>query len=365
MRQQMIRALLTAPIALALIAQQPGDLDMSKVQEIRAKQRRKEALTVEEEAYARRAAEWQRQRMETFRKDNPPRESMGFTPLSEFSGEYKGQQGGLYPGGASVPPKAHWDAGLAIAGKIRPIEPGGKIVLLSMGMSNTTQEFQVFQKLAGGTAGLNPHLLIVDGAQGGQSAEVTANPQADYWKVVEERLAAAGASANHVQIIWMKQAIQVPSRPFPEETKRLQKHLEANLHILQSRFPNVKIAYLSNRIYAGYATTPLNPEPHAYESGFAVKWLIADQIAGKPELNYDPRKGAVRSPWLAWGPDLWADGVRVRKDGLTYQKEDLAADGTHPSMSGREKVAGLLLGFLQREPTAQPWFLAQRQSSGR
>ncbi len=67
------------------------------------------------------------------------------------------------------------------------------------------------------------------------------------------------------------------------------------LHILHNKFPNLKIAYLSSRIYGGWAASPLNPEPHAYEEGFSVKWLIADQIAGKPGkpgLNYDPAKGA-------------------------------------------------------------------------
>jgi hypothetical protein len=103
--------------------------------------------------------------------------------------------------------------------------------------------------------------------------------------------------------------------------------------------------------------TPLNPEPHSYESGFAVKWLIADQMAGKPELNYDPKKGKVNSPWLAWGPYLWADGTKARSDGLVYLREDLAQDGTHPSMSGREKVAKLLLSFLRTDPTARPWFV--------
>jgi len=48
----------------------------------------------------------------------------------------------------------------------------------------------------------------------------------------------------------------------------------------------------------------LNPEPQAYEEGFPVKWLIGDQIAGKPELNYDPAKGAAQSPWIAWGPSV-------------------------------------------------------------
>ena len=88
-------------------------------------------------------------------------------------------------------------------------------------------------------------------------------------------------------------------------------------------FPNLKIAYLSSRVYAGYASTPLNPEPHAYETAFAVKWVIADQIGGQPALNYDPAQGTVRRPWLAWGPYLWADGVKGRQDGLVYRREDL------------------------------------------
>ena len=55
--------------------------------------------------------------------------------------------------------------------------------------------------------------------------------------------------------------------------------------------PNVKLAYLSSRTYGGYATTPLNPEPYAYESGFSVKWLIEGQLKGEAALNYDPGEG--------------------------------------------------------------------------
>lgn len=130
------------------------------------------------------------------------------------------------------------------------------------------------------------------------------------------------------------------------------------LHNAKDRFPNLKIAYLSSRIYAGYALNPLNPEPHAYETAFAVKWLIADQIAGMPELNYDPCRGQVRCPWVAWGPYLWADGVKGRKDGLVWLRDDLGEDGTHPAMSGREKVANLLLDFLKKDPTSRPWFFS-------
>lgn len=114
------------------------------------------------------------------------------------------------------------------------------------------------------------------------------------------------------------------------------------MHTTKARFPNLKIAYLSSRIYAGYA--------------------LSDQIAGKPELNYDPAKGAVRAPWIAWGPYLWADGMKDRGDGLVWPRENFGADGMHPSNSGREKVAKLLLQFLKTDPAAKPWFLARSNS---
>jgi hypothetical protein len=78
--------------------------------------------------------------------------------------------------------------------------------------------------------------------------------------------------------------------------------------------PHSSARDLSSRIYARYSSGPANPEPFAYEFGFSVEWLIADQIAGKLELNFDPAKGPVRSPWIAWGPHLWADGLKGRKD---------------------------------------------------
>lgn len=61
--------------------------------------------------------------------------------------------------------------------------------------------------------------------------------------------------------------------------------------------------------------------------------------------------------WLAWGPYLWADGMRPRSDGLTWACSDLAADGTHPSDDGRRKVADMLLGFMNADATAREWYL--------
>ena len=60
------------------------------------------------------------------------------------------------------------------------------------------------------------------------------------------------------------------------------------------------------------ATGGLNPEPYAYESAYAMRWLIQEQMAGRPELNADPSRGAVSVPVLLWGPYLWADGEKGR-----------------------------------------------------
>ena len=328
--------------------------DDRRLEEIMAKRARGEEVSAEDRQFAQgamaRRKEQQTQRLAEYVSTHAPKDSTGMVPLPDLGkGTYKSEPGGLYPGGENTPPPAHRKAGLAAAAKIVPVD--GKIVLLSVGMSNTTMEFAAFQKLAAQETGLNPNLVIVDGAQGGQTAAVTANPNANYWKVNEERMAKAGVTAKQVQAVWLKQANAGPTREFPAEARKLEDDIVKTLHNLRDKFPNLKIVYFSSRIYAGFAASPLNPEPHAYETAFAPKWIIARQIAGDAELAYD------KMPWLAWGPYIWSDGVKGRKDGLTYSREDLGADGTHPSDSGRVKVARQLLEFLKTEPTAKTWFL--------
>ena len=88
-----------------------------------------------------------------------------------------------------------------------------------------------------------------------------------------------------------------------------------------------------------------------------MRWLIQDQIKGEKELNYDAAKGDVKAPLLLWGPYLWGDGVNPRKsDGLVWKESDLGKDGTHPSDSGRDKVAQMLLAFFKADPCLKAWF---------
>lgn len=296
-------------------------------------------------------------------------DTSALVPLSELGDkEYRGFKGGLYPEGKNERPAAHEAAGIALAKRIRPLDrdgkpaDGGKVVLLSVGMSNTTQVFSVFKKLADADKEKNPRLAIVDGAQGAMTALRISDPDsgsgAKFWAEVDRRLEAAGVTRAQVQAAWIKQADAGPSEGFPAYAQQLQARLAKIVQLMHARFPNLKLVYLSGRTYGGYAKTPLNPEPYAYESGFSVKWLIEQQLKGEPALNHDPAKGKVTAPWLSWGPELWANGTTKRADGFFWEAGDFAKDGTHPSPVGQRKAAELLLRFFKADTTARPWFVA-------
>jgi hypothetical protein len=272
--------------------------------------------------------------------------SVAMTPITDLGTKrYHGYTGGLYGNGRNVPPSAYLKKGLAAARRVHPID--GRVVLLSIGMSNTTQEFSAFKQFADMTPRKNPNVTVVDGAQGGQDAEIIKRPSARFWNVVDARLAAAGASAAQVQAVWLKEAIARDANHFRRDALRLEADLRQIVVILRTRFPNLQLIYVSSRTYAGYATTPLNPEPQAYDSGFAVRWLINERMKRK-----------LQGPWIGWGPYLWTNGTRGRKDGLVWTCADTRpSDGTHPSATGRAKVAALLWKFFSTNGTARSWFL--------
>jgi len=289
------------------------------------------------------------------------RTSVGLTPITELTGTYRGHGGGLYPGGSNVRPAAHDAAGIAMASAIGPLDaagqpsPGGRYALISIGMSNTTQEFSEFKRRADADPAKAARLVIVDGAQGGQTAADWANPNCGCWSVLDQRLRNADVAAPQVVAAWVKLANRQPSGGFPAHAGQLSSDTELVLRALRQRFPNLQLAYLSSRIYAGYATTALNPEPYAYESAFSVRWVIERQLAGS--LDYDRSRGPVSSPWLSWGPYLWADGLTPRADGLTWACSEFQSDGTHPSPAGQAKVAEMLLSFFKTDATSRGWFV--------
>jgi hypothetical protein len=297
-----------------------------------------------------------------------PFDATSLVAIPDLGGkEYKGHAGGLYPEGRNERPDAHEARGKSLAGEVVPLndqgkpDPAGKIVLLTVGMSNTSQDSTAFIDLANRDPGKNPRVVIVNGAQGGMTAARIQNPEdggsgTKYWSTVDERLKSAGAARAQVQVVWIKEADAGPDQGFPKYAQTLQDELAAVAQVLAARFPGLKLCYLSSRTYGGYAKTRLNPEPYAYESGFSVKWLIERQLKGDPSLNDDPARGPVKAPWLSWGPYLWANGSTARADGFKFEEQDYGPDGTHPTASGQRKVGELLLQFFKSDTTTRGWF---------
>ncbi len=90
----------------------------------------------------------------------------------------------------------------------------GKIVLVSLGMSNTTMEFSTFKRLADNDAQKAGDLVIVDCAQGGKTAALWAGNDQP-WDVAMTRLQAASVSPAQVQVMWPG------SRRTPDRAHRL------------------------------------------------------------------------------------------------------------------------------------------------
>jgi len=312
-------------------------------------------------------------------------------PLGQTYGGVASASGGLYPNSTNTRPPAHLASGLDIAqNQIKPLDASGnvdlvngKIVLLSIGMSNAYSEFGnanpgQFKYKSDLDPARNPKLTVVNGAESGETAtdwtDYINDPQ-HTWSTAIQRIASASATQQQVQTVWLKESDSYRTTDwgtFPNNmnSSGLQGRLVSIIHGIHYYFPNAKITYISGRTRAwttgGNLAQNLNPEPRAYETSFADKWVIEQQINGDPTLNFDPSKGAVNAPWLSWGPYLWADGITPRSDGLTWPCTNTNTTGsmdyTHPSSGagkGQDTAANELLAFFKTDPTATPWFLTK------
>jgi hypothetical protein len=337
----------------------------------------------------------------------PPSPSpTGMVALTDLgTGTYLGFEGGLYPNGSNSAPAAHDTAAKAHAALVTALDASGnpsasgKIVMMSIGMSNTTDEWcgngdgspcvaSTFTTLAQAAGGLNAKLVIADGAVASQDANKWLDPNPahclpsnppwcnNYNRVAAQVLPPLGVTEKQIQVIWIKEADANPTVSLPSasaDAYTLEGNLGQIVRAAKIRYPNLQMIFLSSRIYAGYATTPLNPEPYAYESGFAVKWLIQAQINQMAGGGIDPIAGDLNynngtAPWIGWAAYLWAKGTTARSDGLVWchaqtgspcnGEQDYQADGTHPlNPTGTAKVGNLLLTFFKTSPYSTPWFL--------
>jgi Bacterial Ig-like domain (group 1) len=296
------------------------------------------------------------------------------TPLLALSdlgtGEFEGQyEGGLYPNGSNVRPSGQDAYGVSLANAIQPLDsngnpsPTGKYVFMAIGESTAQNEFNRFLPIANADPAKNPNLVIVNGAQGGATPNLLTSSTSTYWvTVLENYLPQNNVTANQVVAIWVEDTDGIATGTFPTDITNLQSEYETMMQTMLTLFPNLKMVYFSSRVYAGYSNglaTPDNPEPYAYEVGYAVKWAIGDQLNGNANLCDGNGCSPTVAPWMSWGTYYWSNGMLGRSDGLVWDCEDFSADGTHPSSTyGQLKVASKLLQFLKTDDTTKPWYLA-------
>ena len=314
----------------------------------------------------------------------PPTDTVKIPLTDLLTRTYYGNTGGLYPGGINQPPADQDSVAKVRRNLIKPLDvngdesPFGKYVLLSIGMSNATQEWcsqnsgppcapWTFMGKVATDLSINHYsLVIVNGAADGQDAPAWTSPaSASYDRIKVGRLAPLGLSENQVQAVWVKLDDQKPSVSLPGDSADanvLLTNLGLVMRALRVRYPYLRLVFISSRIYGGYATTDLNPEPFAYESGFSVKWLIESQINEMRGLPANPRVGTLNytskaAPLILWGPYMWANGLTARSDGLTWERADFEEDGMHPSQNGEAKVSQRLIDFFKSSPYSRCWFV--------
>ena len=320
----------------------------------------------------------------------PPTDTVKI-PLLDLPSYFK-IRGGLYPNGVNQPPLDHDSAVRAARNRIRALDvngdesPFGKYVLISIGMSNTTQEWcsqtsgppcaaWTFMGRAATDPTVNKNsLVIVNGAAEGQDAPAWTSPASpNYDRIKTGRLAPLGLSENQVEIAWVKLDDAKTSRSLPSDSADAYVYLSnlgQVLRTLRIRYPNLLIVFLSSRSYGGFAsgigaTTDLTVEPYAYEEGFSIKWAIESQINEMRGLPADPRAGSLNyakksAPIIVWGPYLWSDAAKPRSDGFLLNRGDFEEDGMHPSQNGESKVGLALLEFFKNSSYAKCWFMANQ-----
>lgn len=343
-------------------AQEAGEaIDWNRAKQLYQREQRGEPLAPEDQAYLDKAKEIRRSGGANPGGQSSQRPAPAvLVPITDLGadGLYEGEEGGLYGKGRNSPPPPLREAAEKALAAITPLDPDGKpsedgrIVLVSISMSNATQEFSYFKQIADADPRKSAKLTIVDCAQGGQAMAEWVPADGGPWREALNRLEREGVDPRQVQVAWVKLANKNPRGTMAEHLAKLEADTTQVLQNAKSRFPNLRIAYLGSRIWAGNAKGALNPEPYAYEGAFAARTLIEKQMSGDESLSPD------KTPLLLWGPYLWSQGEKGRKlDDLVYLPVDFADDGVHPSPSGRQKVAALLLEFFAGDPFAKTWFI--------
>ena len=297
-------------------------------------------------------------------------------PLVDPGAEHLGMfQRGLYPDGSTTIPPAHLATGLAQANSIAPLDSAGnpdatgKYIFITVGFSNQKYEFcgrelvfgdqcdpwtvggQLYRDAQSGAT--DPHLVFFNGAQGGHVVADWDEPGDVSWTAVKNGLAGRGYSEAQVQVI----ALQVTHKNASSDTSLRDTlatcAVDASadacvlvhgygdiLRAARTHYPNLKMVFFNSRTSGAWThdtQVPAgNPEPFAFESGLAMKWTVAAQLAQETGAGIDPLAGNLGygssgpAAWIDWSVYNWANANVPRGDSLTWPKTQFDPDdGIH------------------------------------
>ncbi len=286
-------------------------------------------------------------------------------PINELGKvEYKGYTGGLYPNGSNTMPSAFYTDAIAAASAVQPLDSkgnpsaNGKVGLISIGPSTVFMFSEDLATKITRVPGINPKMTFINGGVPAQDLNKIHDQQAKYWVNVESRVAQAGLTNAQIQVAWVQEDdLRNTTSAFPERANMLVDEFTYLFQQLKIRYPNLQIIYLTGRHTTEYMPNDAkdkHQEPRAYYNGWAMKWLIEQQINGSNELSY--KGSSPKVPLLMWGPYFWTQGSKTRDDGYEFKPDMVNEDGVHPNANGKSKVANDLLSFWQQDPISQIWF---------
>lgn len=288
------------------------------------------------------------------------------TGTYDVAGGNSPHQGGLYAGGSNYRPFGHETVGRGLAAKVVPLDAtgapsaSGVVGLALLGFSISKKISAQLIPLMNADPAKWSKLYPIDCNVPGRDAIDLADPNNAYWTTeVPTAMLNSGVDPNQVQVGWLMSGTQYATGyAWPANVTYIKGLLVSCVQNAKAFFPNLKLLYITLPHYEGYKQAPPAIEPETYQSAWAFKELIADQIAGSAALNFASPANPILAPWLSWGGYIWTDGSTPRSwDGLTLDcPADVIPDGVHPSVTGSTKFAKYLLNEWKRDATARPWY---------
>jgi hypothetical protein len=322
---------------------------------------------------------------------------MDFTPGQLYLDTFPGS---LFENDSDSEPADHSAIGISTGAAVQPLDananpsPTGSIVVVGIGFSNWSSELCTSDFYTAGSQCASGSFIqqslknqqvnhttlqLVDCARISQTgvdwindvnvtpnSALGSNPVGNYTACLN-LLGQLGFTPQQVQVVLYKGADTDPVTSLSAgascatnpsmDACILEGYIGQMARYLRTPFPNVQQLYLHSRIYGGYATTPLNPEPFAYEGGFATKWAIEAQVLQERSGTIGAVAGDLSyaaAPWMTWGAYLWASGTTPRSDGLTWPQNDFSsADGLHPDAAGASRLP-IMMSWSWRDARRTP-----------